>query len=275
MVLSEHRLPQRVELEAAPGKWMQFALIPSGRFIMGSPPDEEGRYDNECQHEVFISRAFYLGQTCVTQEQYEAVMGANPSYHKGAKYPVDTVNWDEVMEFCRRFSQRTGRRIGLPTEAQWEYACRAGTSTPFNTGKTLPRKMANCAWWLTYPGNRVDVSFFKSAVVGSFPPNSRGLYDLLRPFECHPPRSFPPNAWGLYDMHGNLWQSCSDWYGDYPATEVADPTGPKHGSLRVLRGGSWGTGPWSCRSAFRSGSVPRNRDVDFGFRVTVLTTGVD
>jgi formylglycine-generating enzyme required for sulfatase activity len=240
-------LPQRVELEAAPGVWIRFALIPSGRFVMGSPPDEVGRLANERQHEVIISRAFYMGQMCVTQEQYEAVMGANPSYTKGAKHPVDSVSWDDAMDFCRRVSQRTGRSVRLPTEAQWEYACRAGTSTPFNTGQTLPRTMAQyyCGW--SYPNIRVEVSGSDPVAVGSF----------------------PPNAWGLYDMHGNIFEWCSDYYGLYSAGGAVDPTGPTQGdanSSRVLRGGSWDGFPQDCRAACRGGVSPGGRDGSFGFR---------
>jgi len=252
MALPVDRLPQRVELEAAPGVWMRFALIPSGRFIMGSPPDEAERSDDERQHNVIISRAFYMGQTCVTQEQYEAVMGTNPSYHKGAKYPVETVSWDNAKAFCDHVSQRTGRSVCLPTEAQWEYACRAGTTTPFNTGRTLARGMASYYWPYSYPSNRAGISVSGSVAV----------------------RSFPPNAWGLYDMHGNVWQWCSDWFGDYPAGNVTDPTGPKDGSLRVLRGGSWNIYPWYCRSADRSGGYPVDRGGGIGFRVAV-SAGVD
>ena len=258
MALPEHHLPQRVELEAAPGVWMRFALIPSGRFVMGSPPDEKGRSDDEgSQHAVIISKSLYMGQTCVTQEQYEAVMGTNPSYHKGAKYPVEMVSWDQAMDFCRRVSQRTGRSVRLPTEAQWEYACRAGTTTPFNTGPTLPRNMAHYGCWQpnsTYPSNRVGMTAedFGTVAVGSF----------------------PPNAWGLYDMHGNGWEWCSDWYkDDYSAGEVTDPTGPKDGSHRVLRGGSQYNDPWYCRSAYRGWNLPYGLGGNVGFRVAMLAVG--
>jgi formylglycine-generating enzyme required for sulfatase activity len=216
---------------------------------MGSPTDEAERSDDERQHEVIISKPFYMGQTSVTQEQYEAVMGANPSSTKGARNPVDTVSWDDAMAFCRGVSKRTGRSVRLPTEAQWEYACRAGTSTPFNTGRTLARGMASYSY--SYPSNRTGISVSGSVAV----------------------RSFPPNAWGLYDMHGNVWQWCSDWFGDYPAGNVTDPTGPKDGSLRVLRGGSWYYGPRNCRSAGRGRGYPDDR-YGLGFRVAV-SAGVD
>ena len=254
MALVEDRLPQRVELEAAPGVWMRFALIPSGRFTMGSPPEEKERSNDEGpQHTVIISKPFYMGQTCVTQEQYAAVMGADPSYYKGAKYPVEMVSWNQAMDFCRRVSQRTGRSVCLPTEAQWEYACRAGTTTPFNTGPTLPRNMAQYGYRWTYPSNRVGDSALESVAVGSF----------------------PPNTWGLYDMHGNVWEWCNDNSGPYPSGEVTDPTGPKDGSPRVLRGGSWNYYPWFCRSANRGWYDPVYRIGRYGFRVAVLAAGVD
>jgi formylglycine-generating enzyme required for sulfatase activity len=251
--LPDHPLPQRVELEAAPGVWMRFALIPSGRFVMGSPSDEVQRTGNEDQHEVIISKPFYMGQTCVTQEQYEAVMGSNPSasYNNGAKNPVDKVNWKDAMEFCRSLSKRSGQSVHLPTEAQWEYACRAGTSTPFNTGRTLQRKPAYHQGY-TYPNNRADIPADGSVAVGTFAPNS----------------------WGLYDMHGTMWQWCSDWSGDYPADEVTDPTGPKDGALRVLRGGSRADAPRQCRSAFRLLDDPVYQFDIFSFRVA-MSAGVD
>jgi len=246
------RLSQCVELEAAPGVWMCFALIPSGRFVMGSPPDEAQRRDNERQHEVIISRAFYMGQTCVTQEQYEAVMGAHRSEYKGAKYPVDSVSWDDAMDFCRRVSKRSGRSVRLPTEAEWEYACRAGTSTPFNTGRTLPRGAAN-VWDWNYPSNRAGVSASSGSVAV---------------------QSFPPNAWGLYDMHGNVWEWCSDRFGDYSAGEATDPIGPKEGSLRVLHGGSWDDDRRYSRSAYRRWNVPSSWQYTYGFRA-VFAAAVD
>ena len=232
MTLLEGRLPPRVELETAPGVWMRFALIPSGRFTMGSPREEWGRKDIERQHKVIISKPYYMAQTCVTQEQYAAVMGANPSYFKGAKRPVDSVSWDEAMEFCRRASQRTGRSVLLPTEAQWEYACRAGSTTPFNTGGTLPRNMARYEWGGTYPSNRVRIWIPGSVAVGSF----------------------PPNAWGLYDMHGNAYEWCYDYYALYPAGDAVDPTGwaeVENDSSHVLRGGSWSDDPQNGRAACR------------------------
>ena len=255
MALPAARLPQRVELEAAPGVWMRFALIPSGRFLMGSPPDEAERSDAELQHAVIISKPFYMGQTCVTQEQYQAVMGTNSGYHRGAKLPVYGRLPGDAVDFCRRVSQRTGRKIALPTEAQWEYACRAGTTTPFNTGRTLPR---STAWYGSYfPGNRVGRPF--SEIWGSGPVAVG---------------SFPSNAWGLYDMHGNVREWCSDRFGDYPAGEVTDPTGSRDGRGRVMRGGSCSDGPSHCRSAYRE-CGDRYSCEECGFRVMMSVAGTE
>ncbi len=260
MALPKDHLPPRVELETAPGLWMRFALIPSGRFVMGSPPDEAGRSDlypgdpTELQHAVIISRAFYMGQTCVTEERYETVMGADPSHHKGAKDPVGWARWENATEFCRLVSKRTGRNVRLPTESQWEYACRAGTTTPFNTGRTLPRSMAMYDWRTTFPGNRVEVPFSQpvpQVAVGSF----------------------PPNAWGLYDMHGGVSEWCSDWLGDYPTGEVTDPTGPKKGHLHAQRGGCWLYIPRLCRSACRQDCSHLYQFVSYGLRVVLLPEG--
>jgi len=253
-VLSADHLPQRVELDLGKGVTMRLALIPAGHFLMGSPEAEAGRCNDEGpQHEVTISKPFYMGQTTVTQEQYEAAMGSNPSENKGAKNPVEMVSWDDAVKFCQKVSAQTGRRVQLPTEAQWEYACRAGSKMAYNTGRTLPRDMANYGVCWTYPSNRAG-----NPEETSFPAGS-----------------FPSNAWGLYDMHGNVWQWCSDWYRDYKDGPVTDTAGVVTGGLRVLRGGSWFDGPGFCRSAYRRGSDPGGRSDDDGFRVAVLAAGVD
>jgi formylglycine-generating enzyme required for sulfatase activity len=172
---------------------MKLALIPAGKFLMGSPADEQERFDDETQHEVTISRPFYMGVTEVTQEQYEAVMGNNPSRFKGDKNPVETVSWNDAMEFCKKLSARTNKTVRLPTEAQWEYACRAGTATPFHTGATISTDEAN------YDGN---------STYGDGPKGE----DRLKTIAV---ASFKPNAFGLYDTHGNVWEWCPDWHADY------------------------------------------------------------
>jgi formylglycine-generating enzyme required for sulfatase activity len=251
---------------------MKLVQIPAGKFLMGSPDSEQKEaaksaaasglkeedvkkwFENESpQHEVTISKAYYMGIYDVTQEQYEQVMGKNPSQFKGAKNPVETVSWDDAREFCKKLSAKAGKTVQLPTEAQWEYACRAGTKTPFNTGETISTDQAN------YNGNYV------------YGNGAKGEYRQ----KTTPVGTFKPNAFGLYDMHGNVWQWCADRYDEkyYGNSPKADPTGPADGNARVLRGGSWCYNPLHCRSAFRYLSSPDYRFI-IGFRV-VVAEGVD
>ncbi len=251
---------------------MRLVLIPAGKFMMGSPATEAGRGSDEGpQHEVTISKPFYMGLFEVTQEQYEQVMGVNPSSFKGAKNPVETVCWDEAVEFCRKLSARTGKTVRLPTEARWEYACRAGTITAFHTGDTLEPGQAN-ADFPSKPGVWDTIM----AWVGKFFPQK------AKTIRTAPAGSFSPNGFGLYDMHGNVWEWCSDWYADSYANlptgqagaKNQDPAGPDSGSSRVLRGGSWCYDPAFCRSAYRSWGAPDFRFYGVGFRVSVdLPTG--
>ena len=238
---------------------MRLVLIPGGKFMMGSPATEAGRGSEEGpQHEVTISKPFYMGAFEVTQEQYEQVMGANPSAFKGAKNPVDTVFWDDAVEFCRKLSARTGKKVMLPTEAQWEYACRAGTTTAFHTGNALKPGQAN-AVIPTKPGVWDRVMAWL------------GMSSAKKTIQTTPAGSFPPNGFGLYDMHGNVWEWCGDWYGEdyYANSPKTDPQGPDSGSYRVLRGGSWGDIPEYCRSAGRIRVTPDDRYSYGGFRVAV------
>jgi formylglycine-generating enzyme required for sulfatase activity len=193
-----------------------------------------------------------MGIYDVTQEQYQQVMGNNPSQFKGAQNPVEMVSWDDAADFCKKLSAKTGTVVQLPTEAQWEYACRAGTKAPFNTGETINTDQANFDGNYTYGNGAKGDYRQKTTTVGSF----------------------KPNAFGLYDMHGNVCQWCADWFEEnyYGRSPKADPTGPADGTLRVLRGGSWNGRPWYCRSALRSGASPGARDGYGGFRVVV---GVD
>jgi formylglycine-generating enzyme required for sulfatase activity len=230
---------------------MKLVLIPAGKFMMGSPKDEKDRKDNEGpQHEVMISKPFYMGVYAVTQEQYEQIMGNNPSQFRGAQNPVECVSWDDAVEFCKKLSQKTGKTVALPTEAEWEYACRAGSKTRFSYGDDED-KLGDYAW---YDNNSGDTT--------------------------HPVGQKKPNAWGLYDMHGNVWQWCSDWCGgSYANANKTDPTGPASGSLRVLRGGSWNLGPWACPSAYRNWGNLDGHDYSgggVGFRVVAAgAAGVD
>ncbi len=230
---------------------MEFVYIPPGSFEMGSPSNEPERFDNEKQHQVTLTNGFYMQTTEVTQGQWESVMGSNPSYFKncGRNCPVEQVSWEDVQEFVRKLNGRDGKNsYRLPTEAEWEYAARAGTTTPFAFGDCLSTGQAN------YDGNN------------PMPGCSKGEYRQT----TVPADSFSPNKWGLYNMHGNVWEWCQDWYGDYPSGSVTDPKGPGSSSARVFRGGSWGSLAGYCRSALRNYRVPSNRHGHVGFRLVAL-----
>ena len=197
---------------------------------MGSPPDEPRRSNNETQHQVKLTKGSYLGKYEVTQGQWEAVMGRNPSEFKnvGRDAPVEQVSWDDCQVFCRKL----GVGFRLPTEAEWEYACRAGAKGPY------AGDLDDMAWCGQNSGNTT-----------------------------HPVGLKKPNAWGLYDMHGNVAEWCHDWYGEYPVGAVTDPTGPEAGQFRRNRGGSWGWGTGLCRSADRNCGLPGHRIHFLGLRL--------
>jgi len=226
---------------------MKFVKIPSGSFMMGSPSGEPGRDSDETQHRVSISNSFYMQTTEVTQGQWKAVMGSNPSKFSdcGNECPVEQVSWDDVQEFIKSLNRKGDGTYRLPTEAEWEYAARGGTTTPFSFGSCLSTSQAN------YDGN--------NPLEGC----SKGTY-RQKPV---PVGSFSSNAYGLYDMHGNVYEWVQDWKGDYPSGSVTDPTGPSSGSNRVLRGGSWDYYARHCRSAHRGWSTPGDRDDALGFRL--------
>jgi len=224
---------------------MTFAWIPPGTFLMGSPPGEDGRSDDEVQHRVTLTKGFYLGVHPVTQAQWRAVMGDNPSEFKGDPLPVEKVSWDDCQRFLQGLGGKTGQRFRLPTEAEWEYACRAGTTTPFYFGETISTDQAN------YNGNF------------AYGKGKKGGYRE----KTTPAGSFPANAWGLHDLHGNVWEWVSDWYGGYPKGCQKDPVWIISGTARVLRGGSWCYDPRHCRSACRRRFVPGSPLGNFGCRV--------
>ena len=245
--------------------WLRW--IPAGTFTMGSPRDELGRFDNEVLHKVTLTRGYWMGIFEVTQKQWIMLMGANPSEFKGDTRAVMNVSYDDICgkekganwptgehevdegSFLWELRSRTGLAFDLPTEAQWEYACRAGTTTALNSGKNLTdeRKCPNMAEVGRYEGNLSD---------------GKGGYDGLAKVG-----SYKPNAWGLYDMHGNVWEWCLDYYGSYPTLVVTDPQGPDSGSYRVMRGGAWYNFARNCRSAYRVYDTPSYRDSFYGFRV--------
>ena len=235
---------------------MEFASIPAGKFLMGSPLTEKERDPDEKQHEVTLTQGFRMGVHEVTQAQYEQVMGKNPSHFKGATLPVETVSYDDALAFCQKLSdlpaeKAAGRKYRLPTEAEWEYCCRAGTSTPFHFGNELNGTQANCDGNNPYGTTKKGPYLEKTSPVGSY----------------------PANAWGLYDMHGNVWEWCQDWYGDYPKQSVTDPRGPEVGSYCVIRGGGWDGGAADCRSAYRSRFDPSIRDGG-GPRLALSSSGI-
>ena len=226
------------------GIGMKFVWIPPGNFMMGSPKEEKQRNANEPQHKVTLTKGFYMGVSTVTQEQWKEFMAKNPSAFAGEKnLPVDSVSWSDCQEFIKKLKEKDKKSYRLPTEAEWEYACRAGTTTPYHFGVTISTKQANLH----------DVS-----------EKDKKNLPLLK---TTPVNSFPANAWGLHDMHGNVWQWCQDSYGDYPQNEFVDPQGPKGGANRVLRGGSWFYSPDCCRSACRSWGELGFRNYSIGFRL--------
>jgi len=220
---------------------MKLVLVPAGKFLMGSPADEAGRDEDEGPpREVVISQPFYMGVHEVTQGHYEAIMGANPSKFIDAAKPVECVSWEDAVEFCRRAARRTRQPVALPTEAQWEYACRTGSKTRFGFGDD-DRQLSTYA------------RYGQGAEAGTVAAGSK-----------------KPSAWGLYDMHGNVWEWCADWYASsYVNAATQDPTGPLSGQWRVLRGGSWVNTWEGCRCAARNKSTSDVWYNGLGFRVVV------
>ncbi len=221
---------------------------PPGTFIMGSPTDEEGRSDDETQHEVTLKHGFWMGETPVTQGLWKEVMGVNPSSNTaGDDYPVENVSWTDCQMFLTELNSKSAKDFhwALPTEAQWEYACRAGSTTAYCWGDSLNGRKANCDG--RYPCGTTSKGPFWGRTT--------------------PVCSYAANDWGLYDMHGNVWEWCADWYGAYPANAITDPVGPLSGSFRVDRGGSCFHFACQCRSANRVKFLPDDRDYDLGLRI--------
>jgi formylglycine-generating enzyme required for sulfatase activity len=244
---------------------MQLKLLPGGTFTMGSNSGD----DDETPHEVTLSQPCYMGVHEVTQSQYEQVMESNPSHFKGRSNPVEKVSWDDAVEFCRKLSslraeKSAGRVYRLPTEAEWEYACRAGTTTTYSYGDD-ETQLSEDAWFGDNSGDRkIDVEKIWIKEKRSF--DTRLSANNCRP---HTIGGKHPNGWGLYDMHGNVFEWCQDWGGDYPTHAVIDPTGPSSGSSRVYRGGSWRNEARYCRSAYHQSSAPGVRAGAIGFRVVL------
>jgi formylglycine-generating enzyme required for sulfatase activity len=244
------------------------AFLSPGEFLMGSPEDEPGRDSDERQHRVTLTQGFHLQTTEVTQDQWQAVMGYNPSYFQecGGDCPVENVSWEHVQEFIRRLNVLAGGEVfRLPTEAEWEYAARAGTTTAIYNGpmEILGQRNAPVLDPIAWYGGNSGVEYPGGWDSSEWPEKQ---YDHKRA-GAHPVGLKTPNDWGLYDMIGNVWEWCGDWYGEYPEGPVIDPKGPPSGTARVLRGGGWGAFARYCRAAFRFNVAPDIRDNGIGFRV--------
>jgi formylglycine-generating enzyme required for sulfatase activity len=225
--------PKELAVDLGGGVKLDLVLVPAGSFTMGDAIDKPA-------HKVTITKPFYLGKYEVTQEQWEAVMGSNPSHFKGPKNPVEQVSWDDCQQFLVKLNAKSGgqgSKFVLPTEAQWEYACRAGSTGKFCFGDD-EKQLGEYAWYKVNSGDKPQ-----------------------------PVGEKKPNIFGLHDMHGNIWEWCQDWYGEYGAEAVRDPSGPTTGSIRVYRGGSWDDGGRYCQSACRYLDVPGGRGYYLGLRV--------
>ncbi len=247
---------------------MKFIRIPSGDFMMGATSQEAGRRTDEPQHQVAITKPFYLQTTEVTQGQWQAVMGRNPSFFKecGDDYPVEQVSWHDAQEFIRRLNKKDGiAAYRLPTEAEWEYAARANSTATLSEGVLYivggneTAILENIAW---FSGNSCGEN--KSGNKGDT--WQTGNY-VCRACSTQAVGQKPANPWGLYDMLGNVWEWVQDWQGAYPTGPVTDPTGPPTGTMRVFRGGAWLSGAGYCLPAFRGGDNPAMRDIAIGFRL--------
>jgi formylglycine-generating enzyme required for sulfatase activity len=225
------------------GVSIELLLIRPGSFLMGS---EKGEDNEKPVHKVTLTKPFYLGKFEVTQRQWQAVMGANPADFKGADNPVEMVSWEDCQAFLQKLAEKVpGRTFKLPTEAQWEYACRAGSNKEYSFGDD-PAKLGDYAWYLDNSASK-----------------------------AHPVGQKKANAWGLYDMHGNVCEWCADWYDStYPAGDATDPTGPTNGEARVLRGESWVGAATELRAANRVGTPAYYHNSHVGFRLVCLPPGV-
>jgi len=229
--------PKEEIIDLGAGVKIEQVLIPAGKFIMGSPASEPGRSSNEIQHEVILTKPFFMGKYEVTQSQWEVIMGNNPSSgDKGPMLPVTDVSWNDCQMFLKKLNKKTKSEFRLPTEAQWEYACRAETITAFSFGNKLKPTDANHA----------DSNINKPVKVGTY----------------------KPNAFGLYDMHGNVNEWCNDWFKAYPTNVVTDPTGPANGEYRIVRGGTCVLNSFNSRSSNRNLDLASVGSSVRGFRLT-------
>ena len=279
MLVTPHQyqtVQRRAQCFTEPAIPLDLMLVPGGTFMMGSPVDELDRHDIETpQHPVTVS-PFLMGRYPVTQAQWRVIasrkdlkinqeLEPDPSNFKGEQHPVETVSWYDAVEFCQRLSRLTGHVYRLPTEAEWEYACRAGTTTPFHFGATITTDLAN------YRGTDDKEQGWS----GSYGNGPKGIYREM----TTPVNQFPvANAFGLCDMHGNVWEWCLDhWHSSYDGKPPSDGSAwltDDNDARRVMRGGSWINYPRNCRSAVRDNDYPGNRHIILGFRVVCEALGL-
>ena len=234
------------------GAEFAFRYCPPGTFTMGSPETEAERWESESERQTTLTRGFWIQETETTQAQWEALTGKNPSFFKGSNRPVEQISWDDCQGFVESLNAAKvapeGATFALPTEAQWEYACRAGTTTPFPFGSILNGTHAHCTGGAPYGTKETGPCIDETRDVGSY----------------------PPNPWGIYDMCGNVYEWCADWYGDYPEGDLVDPTGPSEGRYRSERGGSWNGVAGACRSACRNRFKQAQGYNDLGVRIVLI-----
>lgn len=244
----EDRFGTAITLEIGNARQI-FRWLPPGRFSMGSPTGEPERGRGETLHEVTLSRGFWLADTACTQAFWLAVWPVNPSHFQDhPNNPVENVSWHDAQGFIAELNRRLpGLAARLPSEAEWEYACRAGTTTPFAFGETIDCTQAN--YHGSYPYANGDKGIYRQRTVAV--------------------EALPANRWGLYQMHGNVWEWCSDWHAEYPAAAQRDPRGPGFGKMRILRGGTWSDPARYLRSATRSRIEPAYRPRSTGFRIAL------
>ena len=247
LVTPQLRAPGPADFYIEPMTSMRLVALEPGAFTMGSPATEFGRGDDETRHPVTLTRKVYIGQHEVTQAEWKQVMGVNPSrFGECARCPVETVDFFQVNAFLSRLNAgNAAMRYRLPTEAEWEYACRAGTATAFSTGRSISTEQANYDGRFPYSAGSQGGTRGATAPVGSY----------------------PSNAWGLFDMHGNVWEWTADWYGEYHAGPATDPAGSPKGKARVIRGGSWNFDAKSMRCAGRFTHAPQDKGFSLGFRI--------
>lgn len=246
--VTEPQPGEQRRIDIGSGVFVMFVWIPAGEFVMGSPEDELGRYERESpQTRVTHSKGFWMSETPVTQAQYTILMNENPSDPRGLPFPVVNVDFDDALRFCDVLSRHSGLFVTLPTEAQWEYAARAGTTTPFHFGTSITTQMANYNGLFVYGDGEEGLHRRSPSSV----------------------RIFPANDFGLYDMHGNVNEWCLDYFGEYPGGEQADwfQRIPNAEFTRVIRGGSWESRPEFTRSAARLWARETTRAPVIGFRV--------